>query len=168
MSPTRYSPAKDQQIIVVCDSAAVSAGDISSVLTALQSLTRDRASALSAEGAVTLIFNGYDDDPRELEAIPEVREWFATLFSAWPYWSFFANRTDQTVPLIITLLLPGDQVTGEEAGTVGWSFDIGELRPLLLRMFNYQNEMIESLNIGEDVNERSSTDFIEAVQAFLS
>ena len=168
MSPTRYSPAKDQQIIVVCDSAAVSAGDISSVLAALQSLTRDRASALRAEGAVTLIFNGYDNDPRELEAIPEVREWFATLFSAWPYWSFFANRTDQTVPLIITLLLPGDQVTGEEAGTVGWSFDIGELRPLLLRMFNYQNELIESLNIGEDINERSSSDFIEAVQAFLS
>lgn len=168
MSPTRHSPAKDQQIIVVCDSAAVSAGDISSVLTALQSLTRDRASALRAEGAVTLIFNGYDSDPRELEAIPEVREWFATLFWAWPYWSFFANRTDQTVPLIITLLLPGDQVTGEEAETVGWAFDIGELRPLLLRMFNYQNELIESLNIGEDVNERSSTDFIEAVQAFLS
>ena len=168
MSSTRYSPAKDQQIIVVCDSAAVSAGDISRVLLSLQSLTRDRASALSAEGAVTLIFNGYDNDPRELEAIPEVREWFATLFRAWPYWSFFANRTDQTVPLIITLLLPGDQVKGEEAGTVGWSFDIDQLRPLLLRMFGFQNELIESLDLGEDVNERSSADFIEAVQAFLS
>ena len=168
MSPTRYSPIKDQQIILVCDSAAVSAGDISSVLISLQSLTRDRASALSAEGAVTLLFGGYDNDPRELEAIPEVREWFATLFRAWPYWSFFANRTDQTVPLIITLLLPGNQVKGEEAGTIGWSFDVDELRPLLLRMFGFQNELIESLDLGEDVNERSSADFIEAVQAFLS
>jgi hypothetical protein len=35
---------------------------------------------MGAEGAVTLVFNGYDDDPRELESIPEVREWFAKLF----------------------------------------------------------------------------------------
>lgn len=115
-----------------------------------------------------MIFDGYDRDPRELEAIPEVRAWFATLFKAWPYWSFFANRTDQTAPLIITLLLPGEQVKGEEAEMVGWSFDSDELSPLLLRMFNFQNELIESLDIGEDVNERSSADFIEAVQAFLN
>ncbi|MBI2800249.1 MAG: hypothetical protein HYX63_08175 [Gammaproteobacteria bacterium] len=112
MPTTRYSPAKEQQIIVVCDAAAVSAGDISQVLLSLQRLTQNRASALSAEGAVTLIFHGYDDDSRELEAIPEVREWFATLFRAWPYWSFFANCTDQTVALVISLLHPGEQVQG--------------------------------------------------------
>lgn len=168
MPTTRYSPAREQQIIVVCDSAAVSAGDISQVLSSLQRLTRNRISALSAEGAVTLVFDGYNHDPRELKAIPEVREWFAALFQAWPYWSFFANRTDQTVALVVSLLLPGEQVKGEEAGIVGWSFDIDELSPLLLRMFNFQNELIESLDIGEDVNERSSGDFIEAVQAFLN
>jgi hypothetical protein len=56
-----------------CDSAAINAGDISGVLTALKSLSGDCSSAMSAEGAVTLVFHGYDDDPRELEAIPEVR-----------------------------------------------------------------------------------------------
>jgi hypothetical protein len=168
MSPARHSPAKSQQLIVVCDSAAVSAGDISEVLAALQGLSRDRTSALRAEGTVTLIFDGYDSDPRELDAIPEVRAWFATLFKAWPYWSFFANRTDQTVALIISLLLPGEQVKGEEVGMVGWCFDIDELSPLLLKMFGFQNELIESLDIDEDVNERSSADFIEAVQAFLN
>lgn len=168
MLTTRYSPAKEQQIIVVCDAAAVAAGDISQVLLSLQNFTRDRAAALSAEGAVTLIFHGYDDDPRELEAIPEVREWFATLYRAWPYWSFFANRTDQTVALVISLLLPGEQVKGEEPGMVGWFFELDALSPLLLKMFGFQNALIESLDISEDVNERSSADFIEAVQAFLS
>ena len=168
MSSTHPSPAKTQHFIVVCNAKAVSAGDISEVLAALQGFSRDRASAMRAEGAVTLIFDGYDSDPRELEAIPEVREWFATLFKAWPYWSFFANRTDQTVPLIMTLLLSGEQVVGEEAGMVGWSFDLDELRPLLLEMFGFQNALIEALAIGEDVNERASNDFIEAAQAFLS
>jgi hypothetical protein len=32
----------------------------------------------------------------------------------------------------------------------------------------YQNELIERLGIGEDVNERASRDFLEAVQAFFN
>ncbi len=167
MPISHFSPAKDQQIFVVCDSAGITAGDISEVLAVLKSLTGDRSSAMSAEGAVTLVFHGYDDDPRELEAIPEVREWFAKLFAAWPYWSFFASRVDQTVPLVLTLLLPGENVVGEP-GMVGWSFDPEELGPLLLEMFGHQNELIERLDIGEDVNERASHDFIGAVQAFFN
>ena len=164
MPASRFSPAKDQQVFVVCDSAAVTAGDISEVLSALKSLSSDRASAMSAEDAVTLVFHGYDADPRELEVIPEVREWFAELFEAWPYWSFFASRIDQTVPLVLTLLLPGEAVAGEP-GMAGWSFDADKLEPLLLEMFGHQNELIERLEIGEDVNERVTYDFMEAVQA---
>ena len=167
MPTSRLSPAKDQQMFVVCDSAAVTAGDISAVLSALKSLSSDRSSAMSAEGAATLVFHGYDGDPRELEAIPEVREWFAKLFEAWPYWSFFASRIDQTVPLVLALLLPGEAVAGEP-GMVGWSFDMDQLKPLLLEMFGHQNEFIERLEIGEDVNERVTHDFMEAVQAFFN
>ena len=167
MSASRFSIAKDQHIYVVCDSASIATGDISEVLSSLKSLSGDRSSAISAEGAVTLVFNGYDDDPRELESIPEVREWFAKLFEAWPYWSFFASRIDQTVPLVLTLLLPGETVAGEP-GMVGWSFDSDKLKPLLFKMFGHQNELIERLGIGEDVNERSSRDFLEAVQAFFN
>ena len=167
MPTPRFSPAKDQQVFVVCDFAAITAGDISEVLAALKSLSGDRSSAMSAEGAVTLVFHGYDDDPREIEAIPEVREWFAKLFAAWPYWSFFASRIDQTVPLILSLLLSGENVPSEPS-MVGWSFDLEELRPLLLEMFGHQNELIEKLDIGEDVNERVTHDFLEAVQAFFN
>jgi hypothetical protein len=167
MSTSRFSLAKAQKIVVVCDSASIAAGDIAEVLASLKSLSGDRSSAISAEGAVTLVFNGYDDDPRELESIPEVRDWFAKLFEAWPYWSFFASRIDQTVPLVLTLLLPGETVAGEP-GMVGWDFDLDELKPLLFEMFGYQNELIERLGIGEDVNERSSRDFLEAVQAFFN
>ena len=167
MATSRFSPAKDQQIVVVCDSVSIAAGNISDVLSALKGLSGDRASAMSAEGAVTLVFNGYDDDPRELHSIPEVREWFAKLFEAWPYWSFFASRIDQTVPLVLTLLLPGETVAGEP-GMVGWDFDLDELKPLLFKMLGYQNGLIERLGIGEDVNERSARDFLEAVQAFFN
>jgi hypothetical protein len=167
MPTSFFSPTKDQQVFIVCDSAEVTAGDTSGALSALKSLSSDHSSAMSAEGAVTLVFHGYDDDPRELEAIPEVRQWFAHLYEAWPYWSFFANRVDQTVPLVLTLLLPGENVASEP-GMVGWSFDADKLKPLLLKLFCHQNELIERLYIGEVVNERVTDDFMEAVQAFFS
>jgi len=46
---------------------------------------------------------------------------------------------------------------------VVWDIDFLELWPLLFEMFAYQNELIESLEVGEDENERSSHDFLEAV-----
>lgn len=71
------------------------------------------------------------------------------------------------MPLVLSLLLSGEAVTGEP-GMVGWSFDLNELKPLLLELFDHQNELIERLEIGEDVNERVSHDFLEAVQAFFN
>ena len=70
------------------------------------------------------------------------------------------------MPLVLTLLLPGKTVAGEP-GMAAWEYEPNELRPLLLELFLHQNELIERLEIGEDVNERLSGDFIEAVQAFL-
>lgn len=71
------------------------------------------------------------------------------------------------MPLVLTLLLAGAQVAGEP-GIVGRTFDPDELKLLLFEMFEYQNALIERLEIGEKVSERASRDFIEAVQAFFS
>ena len=47
MPTSRFSPVKDQQVIVVCDSAAITAGDISGVLSALKSFTSDHSFAIN-------------------------------------------------------------------------------------------------------------------------
>ena len=46
MSTSRFSPVKDQQMFVVCDSASIATGDISEVLSSLKSLSGDRSSAM--------------------------------------------------------------------------------------------------------------------------
>ena len=45
MPTPRFSPAKDQQVFVVCDSAAIAAGNISQVPASLKSLSGDRSAA---------------------------------------------------------------------------------------------------------------------------
>lgn len=160
-----HSAAKDTLILLPIDRQDVENGDISSVLMRLWMLSADRSSAMSAEGAVSLSFSGYDDDTRPLHAIPEVRAWFQKLHAAWPYWSFFASRTDETIGIVMTLLLPGRSVPGVFAGQHGWEFDIQGLKPLLLELFAAQNKLIERMDIPESVNERVSNDFLQAVMA---
>jgi len=40
---------------------------------------------------VTLFIDGYDDDPRDLYAIDEVRSWVQMLDIAFPFWFFFLS-----------------------------------------------------------------------------
>lgn len=163
----KHSPTKDSWILLPIARRDIEQRDISSALGRLGMLSADRASAMSAEGCVSLAFSGYDADPRPLHAILEVRQWFQQVHAAWPYWSFFANRVDETVGLVITFLLPGRSVPGVVAGQHGWEFDVTGLQPLLLELFGYQNELIERLQITETVNERITDDFIQAVMASI-
>lgn len=160
---SRLSPAKHNQIFVIIRREEIEAGDIEPTLKELRGFTADRASAMLAEGCVTLVFHGYNEYPRPVVAIPEIRSWFAKLHAAWPYWSFFANRTDETVGIVASLLLPGKMVQGSEPGQYGYDYDIEALQPLLFAMFGAQNALIERLDIDEDVNQRVSEEFIDAV-----
>ena len=40
---------------------------------------------------VTLFIDGYDDDPRELNAIDEVRSWVRLIDIAFPFWFYFLS-----------------------------------------------------------------------------
>jgi hypothetical protein len=44
---------------------------------------------------------GYDDDAREIHAIPEVRKFYSAFHDAWPYWLYFCN-----LPICRWYLLP--------------------------------------------------------------
>jgi hypothetical protein len=167
MPDTHYSPAKKQQYVLVCDLEATLSGDITRALSILQVISGSTAIAIATEGSLTLVFDGFDDDPRELGDIPEVRAWFTKLATAWPYWSFFANRTDHTISILLTFLLPGTHVTADEPGQTLWSFDLSKLKPMLFMLFSHQNELVDRLGIPEEINERATTDFMEAVTAFI-
>lgn len=41
--------------------------------------------------SLALMIEGYDDDPREIYAIPEVRAFYIQLWQRWPYWLYFCN-----------------------------------------------------------------------------
>jgi hypothetical protein len=40
---------------------------------------------------------GWDDDPREIHLIPEIRRFYSSFHEAWPYWLYFCNLDVDTL-----------------------------------------------------------------------
>ncbi len=50
--------------------------------------------------------DGYDDDPREIHAIPEIRCFYSAFHDAWPYWLYFCNLEADTLKAMVFCCLP--------------------------------------------------------------
>jgi hypothetical protein len=48
---------------------------------------------------------GWDDDPREIHLIPEIRRFYAAFHEAWPYWFFFCNLDSDTMRAMVACCL---------------------------------------------------------------
>lgn len=56
----------------------------------------------------SLVFGiqGYDDDPREIHSIPEVRRFYTAFHQAWPYGLYFGNLETDSLRMMTVCRLP--------------------------------------------------------------
>lgn len=55
--------------------------------------------------SLALMIEGYDDDPREIYAIPEVRAFYQQLWQRWPYWLYFCNLDTENLMMMVMCCL---------------------------------------------------------------
>lgn len=72
--------------------ALVERCDVGPVVNTLRDCVATKTEALSSFQSLVLSMEGYDDDPRELHEVPEVRAFFATLASQVPWWVHLPTR----------------------------------------------------------------------------
>ena len=118
-----------EPVLLVISRRQVSESDIASVLFELKSLTATREDCWRYRGQMTLVVDGYDNDPREFVDIPEVRSFLAQFSVAWPYWSFFFNQIDDSIILLASCYcgtaFPGDGAVEIDAHRLGVFLQIG-------------------------------------------
>jgi hypothetical protein len=126
------------------------------------SATRENAQLL--EGRVTFYFSGWDEDPRETAAIPEIRAWFSKLTGEFPYWLHFLEKQGDSILHTMRLLCSGHYEKGPVNGMVGWSFDdLREFETNILALFGDMNEMYDRLGLPEGLNERVSEEVTQLI-----
>ncbi|HXM50374.1 MAG TPA: hypothetical protein VN956_21210 [Pyrinomonadaceae bacterium] len=114
---------------------------------------------------VEFSFAGYDEDPRELYEIDEVREYVTLLDSALPELFFFV-RTEMPTYTLITFALCQTNVTwadGRSTRTVTRkvSFDTDKVAAFFYRHWPGLNEMTEWLGMTMEENKRITFDVVK-------
>ncbi len=82
----------------------VEAGDVLPVVGSLLALLNTPEAIWRYRGQMALRVTGYDDDPRELVDVAEVRTFLRELDHHWPYWAFFFNQLDESIKLFAACL----------------------------------------------------------------
>ena len=44
---------------------------------------------------------GWDDDPREIHMVPEIRRFYSTFHKVWPYWLYFCNLDQDGLKMMV-------------------------------------------------------------------
>jgi len=97
----------NQAVMTTIPRAFIERSDFSGVMEILEQLGISDPQQTGAEtltelqSSVGFLVDGYNDDPRELFHIPEVRHFFQQLHAAWPFGLFFFRRTSQTLQLLV-------------------------------------------------------------------
>jgi len=94
---------------------------------------------------------GWDDDPREIHAIPEIRRFYSAFHDAWPYWLYFCNLDLDNLNAMTFCCLPSLKSMQVEGQTqVPIRCDPLDLLNFLKRDFMPMNLMCERAGMFED------------------
>jgi hypothetical protein len=150
MNPLLRESGIDWLGVVVArrDVERVAIGD---TLSTLQSVLADTETARLFQGRVDIGFEGWDDDPRELYEIPEVRTFLQRLDTEWPYWLYFLSTDLQTLRMVTLCLC---QATRAESGLA--KISPGVLGGFLIPHFEAMNRLVAAFGLAESVNEQIS------------
>lgn len=123
-------------------------GNISDTLTVLQSPLDDRRNILRQQNKIRVFVNGYDDDPRELWDIPEVRAFYRKLDEKFPYWFWFCDKGAVSLKVISDCLYQpsGKAEEGKQAAAL---VDDAELDKFMRRHYQAIDELCKDFNIPD-------------------
>ena len=97
------------------------------------------------QGKVAVLFEGYDDDPREVYEIPEVRRFCATLDRRFPYWFYFLTTVTDNLKVMTFCLV---RVKVIRPGQL-W-VDPDDLQRFLILHIGAMNTVFDRYSLGEE------------------
>lgn len=140
---------------IVVERRDVETGTLEPTLNVLQQLLVNPATVRRFGDRLDLRFAGYDDDPRELHQIEEVRKFVRLLDKAFPFWFYFINL-GMGILIIIQLCLC--RYTIREDGC--FDSDPLDLADFLNQHFGAMNWLIEKCGLGEELIELRTKEII--------
>lgn len=100
--------------------------------------------------SLALMIEGYDHDPREIYAIPEVRSFYQQLWQRWPYWLYFCNLDTENLMMMVMCCLDSlDALKVQGQPQVQVQINPMEVVQFISGGFVPMNEMCERAGMSE-------------------
>ena len=122
----------------------IHSGDQSDIAGALHGMVGNRENTFSFRQLVHLQVSGYDNDPRGLWMIPEVREYFRTLLLQCPFVIWLAHQKGSLLKVLALCWTYEEAMTDEE-----WEHRMAEFYDIA---FQGLNELAHRMAISEEAN----------------
>ena len=140
-------------VVLMISRQDVEAGDVLPAVDRLHALLNTPEAIWRYRGQMALAVNGYNDDPRELVDIAEVRTFLRELDRHWPYWAFFFNQLDGSITLLVACLCgafyPGGGVVEIDKEKVGQFLQRGlAAMRALFRDHDFPEAELEAMSNG--------------------
>ena len=124
--------------------------NLASALERLHVLTDSRENVIRYRESVLFQVEGYDADPRELQEIPEVRDYFRALTAEWPHWIWFLHRGIGAVALRIALLCEVSVLRGPDNQRATAFKSMEEIRDVMLDLLSRGLVLFDTYDINRN------------------
>lgn len=122
------------------------------------------------ENKLYLMITGYDDDPRELFEIDEVRQHLSVLDRIFPYWFYFLDKkemgSNSPMVVITSLLVPLTEIKNV-SGKKFIEFEIEKLKEFIDVHLHYLNELTDKIKLSEEENMRITQEVQKCFMSFV-
>lgn len=164
--PPQFHAAPDEPVYFLLSRDKVEALDIEAPLGALRTMAATADTARAFAGRVHIVFDGYNDDPREVYQVPAVRSFVMKLTEQFPHWFHFMNKVDDSLLVILKCLTKPQPVVISD-GRVATSVDIDEFNRVALGLFTRMNALYADLGLTERENAETTDQVAEYFRAIM-
>ncbi|APP82586.1 hypothetical protein P2A78_20660 [Xanthomonas perforans] len=159
-TPLDPSILNHDAIIFVFSRERVERGDIGDTLGQLNALSHNAENVRRFVGRVFFMFDGYNDDPRQIYQVPEARDFFAKLTAMLPLWAHYLHRDAETVGIAYLLLCQSEPFY-ENKQRVSVSIDMAEANSLTRRLVSSATGLHALHGLTEEESRAIIEDFIK-------
>lgn len=153
---------EDAIVILSIRRRDVETRSLASALERLHVLTDSRENVLRYRECVVFQVEGYDDDPRELSEIPEVRAYFRQLTDEWPHWIWFLHRRLGAIPLLFALLCKITVLRGPDTERQTAFESTEEMRDVMLELLQRGIPLFDTYEIpSQEIDAAVASAFID-------
>lgn len=124
----------------------------------IERLSRNRKSVLKNRGTLEVLIDGYDEDPREVYEIPEIRHWYNESIKAGiPWFYFIGSRLGKMGLKVLLFCYCEIKIESEKSGITKVKITSLEMIPDWLdQNFGNLNRFTDEKDIPEEINKEMS------------